>query len=89
MRQTSRRRRQRHGGGMKYRGASDLTANAIPQYKSLVVPDDDPEGVVCDDCGARVGRLVSGRPKAHAPGGFVPNTRAGRYRCESSGTLVK
>lgn len=69
-----------------YRG----TAGGVPAQKVdktlITVPADDPEGIDCRECGARVKALVSGRPRAHAPGGYTTNTRVGRYHCSGSGT---
>lgn len=67
-----------------YRGA-EPTSLAPVRY-SIALDADDPEAVECDACGAFVKRLVSGRPRAHAAGGLMTNTRAGRYHCSGSGT---
>jgi hypothetical protein len=67
-----------------YRGSPGKKPNT-PPGSDITVPDDDVNGVVCGQCGARVKALVSGRPRAHAPGGMSTNTRLGRYKCEGSG----
>lgn len=69
-----------------YRGTGGAKAGIAPGIPALRLADDDPEGVDCQECGVRVKRLVSGRPRAHAAGGYKPNTRAGRYHCAGSGT---
>lgn len=55
--------------------------------RDVSVPENDPEAVQCDHCGAFVKRLSKGQPRAHAAGGIATNTRAGRYACPGSGSL--
>lgn len=82
MRSTSGRRRSRVA--VIYRGTPGDVR--VTNGRDVTVPDDDPEGVVCKQCGARVRALSTGRPRAHAAGGYAPNTRAGRFKCEGSGS---
>lgn len=83
MRDTSVRRRQKRP--RIYRGVGSAVKAQPKPIPSLIVADDDPEGVVCQECGVRVKALKYGKPRAHAAGGLSTNTRAGRYKCEGSG----
>lgn len=54
---------------------------------------DDPGGVECPNCSTRVNTTPTGKPVAHAPGGYQVNIRKGRLRCvplrESDNTSLR
>ena len=69
--------------GSKYRGVEPR----VPAEDKTDIRYEGPGSVECRSCGASVMSLPSNpfRPRAHSPGGYTTNTRAGRYKCPGSG----
>lgn len=86
MRATSFRRR----SGQRVLGSvTDATVRAgdAPRLSDFREDPESEGAVECQECGAWVKVLASGRPRTHAPGGTGTSTRKGIYKCSGSGLV--